>query len=116
MSIVNRVADVLILKLIVPPTLTLNGSAKPTMFVLGLGTSHVVCGVPVSAFSHATGLPHAALAGMAGATTSRAPATAVTTGTARHRSSRPRSPPRGRPRGPPRGRPPGREGSLPGRD
>src|SRR5690242_17831309 len=70
------------------PTLTLNGSAKPWMVLLGLGTSQVVCGVPVSWFSHTTGLAQAAWAGVAGEITSTAPASVTAKGAARRGRSR----------------------------
>src|SRR5216684_7923119 len=91
MSIAYRVAGVFILKLIDPPTLTLNGSAKPWMVVLGLVTSQTDCGVPGSWFSHTIGLAHAARTGAAGAMIARTPARATVTGTARSRASRLRS-------------------------
>ena len=46
------------MKLIGPPTLTLNGSAKPSMVLLELVMSQVDCGVPCFWFSHATGFAH----------------------------------------------------------
>src|SRR5216683_3325792 len=85
------IAGDFILKLIDPPTLTLNGSAKPWIVVLGLVTSQTDCGVPGNWFSHATGLAHAARAGAAGAMIARTPAKATVTGTARSRTSRLRS-------------------------
>src|SRR5258708_38120805 len=85
------VAGEFILKLMDPPTLTLNGSAKPWMVVLGLVTSQTDCGVPGNWFSHATGFAHAARAGVAGAMASSAPTRPAATGTARSRVSRPRT-------------------------
>src|SRR5262245_54753266 len=90
MSIAKRAADVWILKLIDPPPLTLNGSAKPWIVVLGLVRSQVDCGVPVFWFSHTIGLAHAAWAGaadtMAGTTAIDAPTSIIATGAARRRS------------------------------
>src|SRR5215831_3422933 len=79
MSTLKLVADVRILKLIDPPMLTLNGSAKPSMLVLGVVTSQTDCGVPGSWFSHAMGLAQVASAGAAEGTTSSGLAMARTT-------------------------------------
>src|SRR5215469_14557736 len=91
MSIAYVAAEVFTLKLMDPPTLTLNGSAKPSIVVLGLGTSQTDCGVPRCWFSHTTGLPQAARAGAAGETDRDAPTKSSTSGTARRRSSRERT-------------------------
>src|SRR5215469_3356515 len=91
MSIAYVAAEVFILKLMDPPTLTLNGSAKPSIVVLRLGTSQTDCGVPVSWFSHTTGFPQAASAGAAGETDSDAAASTITSGAARWRSGRGRT-------------------------
>src|SRR5215472_16262391 len=91
MSIAYAAAEVFILKLMDPPTLTLNGSAKPWIVVLGLGTSQTDCGVPDSWFSHTTGFPQAARAGAAGETDSDAVASTITRGAARWRSGRGRT-------------------------
>src|SRR5215471_19438219 len=91
MSIAYVVAEVLILKLMDPPTLTLNGSEKPAIVVLGLGTSQTDCGVPGNWFSHTMGLPQAARAGAAGETASDAPTKSSTSGAARRCSSRGRT-------------------------
>src|SRR6516225_67859 len=92
MSIAYAAAEVFILKLMDAPTLTLNGSAKPAIVVLGLGTSQTDCGVPGSWFSHTMRLPQAARAGAAGETDSDAAARTITSGAARRRSSRGRTP------------------------
>src|SRR5450755_4153398 len=66
MSMAYAVAGDWILKLIVCPTLTLNGSAKPWMVpVSAFVTLHCDLGVPGSWFSQATGLAQLARAASA---------------------------------------------------
>src|SRR5215470_6285807 len=91
MSIAYAAAEVFILKLMEPPALTLNGSAKPSIVLLGLGTSQTDCGVPDNWFSHPMGLPQAASAGAAGETDSDPPTKSSTSGAASRRSSRGRT-------------------------
>src|SRR5580693_7117919 len=98
MSIAYELAGELILKLIDPPTLTLNGSAKPWMVAPSpLLTSQSDWGVPGSSFSQTIGFAHDAACAAsspvvkaAGTAVMRPAAIATTAGTAIQRRSRPR--------------------------